>query len=279
MLKKILVPTDFSEQAENALKVAAQIAKRYDSEIYLLHMLELPLQLIDPTRGGSSGNLPESIFFMKLAHQRFDEIMSQPYLEGVKVHETVEFHEAFEGIMDIAKEHKSDLIIMGSSGATGMKEVFIGSNTEKVVRHSNIPVLVIKNDHPNFQVNNFVFATDFTEKMKKPFSEAIKFANFFDANIHLVYINTANKFKTSLYLDDIMQEFTRGLPMENITTNVHNDVSIERGIIHFAQRKNADLIGIATHQRKGISHLLNGSLSEDLVNHANSPVMTFKIWD
>ena len=57
-MKNILVPTDFSEQAENALKVAAQFAKTYNADIYLLHMLELPMQLIDPTSNNNSQNLP-----------------------------------------------------------------------------------------------------------------------------------------------------------------------------------------------------------------------------
>ncbi|HET8839786.1 MAG TPA: universal stress protein [Flavobacteriaceae bacterium] len=275
-MKRILVPTDFSDQAENALKVAAQLAKKYGSEIYLLHMLELPLQLIDPSRSGSQ-NLPESMFFMKLAHQRFDEVMKRPYLEGVKVHETVEFHEAFEGIMEISQQHRCDLIIMGSNGATGLKEVFIGSNTEKVVRHSEIPVLVIKNENANFHVYEFIFATDFTSKMREPFSEAVNLARKLDAKIHLVYINTANKFKTSMYLENIMSEFVEGLEFQNYTLNVHNDDSIEKGIVNFAERKNANLIGISTHGRKGLAHLLNGSLSEDLVNHVNMPVITFKI--
>src|SRR5690606_40702378 len=64
-MKKILVPTDFSAQAENALKVAAQLARKHKSEIYLLHMLELPLGLVDQTSSGG-GSLPESLFFMKL---------------------------------------------------------------------------------------------------------------------------------------------------------------------------------------------------------------------
>ena len=86
-MKKILVPTDFSETAEHALKVAAQLAKKHHSEIYLLHMLELPTQLVDPVGGSNSQNLPESLFFMKLAHQRFAEIMARPFLKDIKVHE------------------------------------------------------------------------------------------------------------------------------------------------------------------------------------------------
>lgn len=142
-MKNILVPTDFSIQAEKALKVAAELARKFDGEIFLLHMLELPLQLIDPI-GSGSRNIPEAIFFMKLAHQRFAKIMKEPYLKGIKVHETVEFHRAFDGIMEISRGKNCDLIVMGSHGASGFQEMFIGSNTEKVVRHSEIPVLVIK---------------------------------------------------------------------------------------------------------------------------------------
>lgn len=163
-MKRILVPTDFSSQAENALKIAAQFARRFDGEIFLLHMLELPMQLIQPVSGSAVGsgnnNLPEALFFMKLAKKRFGELMQKPYLKDIKVHETVEFHQAFEGIMEISQAHNCDIIIMGSHGSRGLQEMFIGSNTEKVVRNSNIPVLVIKKNYTDFEVENFVFATD-----------------------------------------------------------------------------------------------------------------------
>jgi len=276
-MKKILVPTDFSDQAENALKVAAQLAKKYDGEIFLLHMLELPLELIDPTTQDNHANPPEAIFFMKLAHQRFDDIMSRDYLKGIKVHETVQFHEAFEGIMEISKEKGCDLIVMGSHGASGLKEVFIGSNTEKVVRHANLPVLVIKNNIPLFEVKDFVYASDFVEEGKNSFSEAIKFANTIGATMHLVYINTANKFKTSSKIEKRINTFLKDAPIGEHTVTVYNDESIEKGILNFSAKVNAGLIGISTHGRKGLAHFLNGSISEDLVNHAKRPVVTFKI--
>jgi len=276
-MKNILVPTDFSEQAENALKVAAQFAKTYNADIYLLHMLELPMQLIDPTSNNNSQNLPESLFFMKLAHKRFEEVLASDYLEGVTVHETVHFHEAFDGIMEVSKEHDCDLIIMGSHGATGFKEMFIGSNTEKVVRYSEIPVLVIKQEIPNFRVDNFIFATDFSEETKRPFNEAVKFANKIDANIHLVYINTANKFKTTEEAEKKMSNFLEGMESKAFNLHIYNDRTIEEGILNYAQSIDAGLIGISTHGRKGLAHFFNGSLSEDIVNHAKRPVITFKI--
>lgn len=275
-MRNILVPTDFSDQAEKALKVAAQLAKKFDSEIYLLHMLELPLQLIDPING-SSHNLPEAIFFMKLAHQRFSRIMREPYLQGIKVHETVEFHRAFAGIMEISKEKKCDLIVMGSHGASGYQEMFIGSNTEKVVRHSEIPVLVIKNDIPDFKIKKFVFATDGNAEHKNLLKKALKFAREIDTTLHLLYINTPNDFATSREAAGKLQEFIAGHENEKITTHIYNDISVEKGILNYARKIEADLLGIGTHGRKGIAHFFNGSISEDLVNHANRPVVTFKI--
>ncbi|WP_339655396.1 universal stress protein, partial [uncultured Salegentibacter sp.] len=195
-MKKILVPTDFSDTAEHALKIAAQLAKKHNSEIYLLHMLELPMQLIDPVAGGNSQNLPESIFFMKLAHQRFAKLMQRPFLKDIKVHETVMFHQAFDGIMEVSEDYDCDIIIMGSHGASGFKEMFIGSNTEKVVRSSNIPVLVIKNEHGNFEVENFIFATDADGSNKHTLEKAYNFAQLIEAKFHLLFINTPNNFIT-----------------------------------------------------------------------------------
>lgn len=275
-MKNILVPTDFSDQAEMALKVAAQLARKFDGEIYLLHMLELPLQLIDPVNG-SSHNLPEAIFFMKLAHQRFSKIMKEPYLEGVKIHETVEFHRAFDGIMEIGKEKKCDLIVMGSHGASGFQEMFIGSNTEKVVRHSEIPVLVIKNEIPDFKIDNFIFATDGNANNKHILKKAIQFAKTLDATLHLLFVNTPNDFLTSKEAYEKMENFVNNSNHNNYKIHIYNDISVEQGILNFAKKMDAGLIGIGTHGRKGIAHFFNGSISEDLVNHANRPVVTFKI--
>ncbi len=276
-MRRILVPTDFSVQAENALKVAAQLAKKFNGEIYLLHMLELPLQLIDPVSGSGSQNLPEALFFMKLAKKRFKEVIDQPFLKGIIVHDTVEFHQAFEGIIEVSQEHNCDLIVMGSHGANGFKEVFIGSNTEKVVRNSSIPVLVIKNGYDEFNIDNFVFATDCDLENKHTLNKAIKFAQKIDAALHLVYINTANNFKTSIEAEDCMNDFVKGENIEKIMLHVYNDVTVEKGVLNFARSLNAGLIGISTHGRKGLAHFFNGSISEDLVNHANRPVVTFKI--
>ena len=274
-MKKILVPTDFSKEAENALKVAAQLANKYGSEIYLLHMLEIPLQEIDAV--STHTELPEAMFFMKMAHQKFEAILESDYLKGIVVHETVKTDSTFSNIIDVCHEHDVDMIIMGSHGASGFKEMFVGSNAEKVVRTSDIPVLVIKNEHPDFSVDDFVFASDFKKDNKETYKQATEFAMAFGANIHLLMVNTANNFTTTKKANERINDFIKDYSFKNYTVNIYNDESVEKGILNFSRDIDADLIGISTHGRQGIAHFFNGSISEDLVNHAKRPVITFKI--
>lgn len=276
-MKKILVPTDFSNTAEHALKVAAKMAKKYDSEIYLLHMLELPLQLIDPVSRSRNQNLPESIFFMKLAHQRFGALIKKPFLKDIKIHETVLFHQAFEGIMEVSQQYNCDIIIMGSHGASGFKKMFIGSNTEKVVRSSNVPVLVIKEEQDDFDIENFIFATDGEEIYKDTLEAAYNFSEMISAKFHLLFINTPNKFLTSDEVKVRMRNLLANTKVKNFELHIFNDTNVERGILNFSSKKEKSLIGMSTHGRKGLAHFFNGSISEDLVHHAQMPLVTFKI--
>jgi len=274
-MKKILVPTDFSSQAENALRVAAQLAKKFNSEIHLLHIIELPLHKVDAF--SSNNNIPEAIYFMKLAHKQFEELGEKDYLKDLILHEHVNFHEIFKGVFHVCKKESIDLVIMGSNGATGFKEMLIGSNTEKVVRTSETPVLVIKNEHKKFKVKDFVFASDFKDESKKPFKKVIKLAENLGAKIHLLMVNTPTKFITSNKANSRMEKFVNDFDFKNFTLNIYNDKSIEQGVMNFSQSIDADLIGMSTHGRQGISHFFNGSIGEDLVNHARRPVITFKI--
>jgi len=274
-MKRILVPTDFSQHAEDALKVAAQIAKKDNSEIIILHMLELPQQMNDAILGGKS--IPETMLFMKKANEMLDEIASRSYLDGIPVTEIAKIDRPIHGISQVSKDYEIDLIVMGSHGSSGIQELLIGSNTEKVVRNSEIPVLVIKKEILNFNAANIVFASDFTSETKKPFEKLLAFTRFFESKIHLVTICTPNSFKPTHVIENAMNEFVYEFNLTNYSTHIYNDTNIEKGIINFSNSINADIIGMCTHGRTGFAHFFNGSISEGLVNHAIKPVITFKI--
>jgi len=274
-MKRILVPTDFSVHAEYALKVAAQIAKKTNSELFILNLLDLPSHMNDAVSSGV--NIPEVMLFLQKTNDKLEDLKLEDYLQGIKVTTTAKIEKAYEGIATFSKEHNVDLIVMGSHGSSGYQEVLIGSNTEKVVRSSEIPVLVIKNEIETFKAENFVFASDFSAEIKKPFQKLVEFANIFNANLDLVMINTPNSFKANSVAESIMTEFIKDFNIYKYSLNIYNDNNVEKGILNYANKVNADLIGMCTHGRTGFAHFFNGSISEDLVNHAIRPVITFKI--
>lgn len=273
-MKKIVVPTDFSEQSDYALKVAASLAKKHGAEILALHMLELNQAMIS----SSEGFHPEqTVFLIKLAEKRFKDFLNKPYLKGVKVTPVVKHFKVFSEVNEVAKKHGADMIVMGSHGIDGLKEIFVGSNTERVVRNSDIPVVVIKNDHEDFKVDRFLFACGFKEESLPVFEKARNFADMLSAEFKLVYINTpGDDFLSTQDAYERISQFLNkaGVGME---AEVYNDYNIESGILNYSENIGADMIGIPTHGRRGLSHFFMGSIGEDIANHSTIPVVTFKI--
>ncbi len=279
MISKLLVPTDFSDQAQYAFEVACQLAHKHQAQLHLLHLVELPYSLINIFDNKKSPDLPEALYFLKLAQQNFYHYREccKHLTEGLEITENVKFNDVQEGIQLYIKEHNIDAVVMGSHGSSGFEELFIGSNTEKVVRNVHVPVFVIKKQHPHFVIKKFIFATDLEQDNIKAVQDGIRYTEAFNAEFKLVYINTPEQFKTTAELREQYNQFKAELDRDLYDIEIYNDHNVERGILNFAKEQQADLIGIGTHGRKGLAHFLNGSLSEDLVNHAKRPVLTFRI--
>ncbi len=277
-MKKILVPIDFSEQAEFAAKVAAKIAEQTNSELHLLHMLELPTDIIDPSNYGNANNSPTTLLYMKRAQEKFEKLTKRYFLRNVKVIKSVFFHDTYDGIIEESKKQNVDLIVMGSQGISGFTEMLVGSNTEKVVRNSDVPVLVIKQEIDDLNIKNIVFASNFNLKNKKTFPKIVEFAKIFDAKIHLLKINTISKFEPTLKTHKKIKDFTEGYNIEDFTINIHNDDSIEEGILNFGDFVNADIFILNTHGWRGLNHFFSGKdIGKIIANRALRPVLTFKV--
>lgn len=277
-MKKILIPVDFSKTSEYALKTAAKLAKKNNSELYVLHVVELAESLF----GSEQFNVDDEqlIFFMKLAKKRFSKFLEKEYLEGVNVIDTVDVGPTAFVIQETTKKLSIDLVVMGSVGASGLKEVLIGSNTEKVVRYSDVPILVVKQDDTNFDIKKVVFASNFDLENIHAYKKAVDFAKSFNAKMKLLYVNLpGNQFYSTEEIREQMRKFLNKVevPYDKENILIYNDYTIQLGIMNGAKEVKADLIAMPTHGRKGLSHFFNGSIGEDVVNHSTLPVITFKI--
>ena len=238
-MKNIIVPIDFSIQSENALRVAASLARKHGSKIYALHMLELNEAYITPV---------------------------------------IKHYKVFSEVNEVAAANNADIVIMGSHGTDGLLEIFIGSNTEKVVRNSEIPVLVIKHGEKEFSPKTMVLACDLDEENIHAYQRAKYIAAQFSAQLHVLYVNTpGDNFLSTEDINDKVTKFSKILGPEFLDVKIYNDYTVEKGVLNYAESQNIDVIGIPTHGRKGLSHFFMGSIGEDIANHSSIPVITFKI--
>ncbi len=277
-MKKIIIPVDFSEHSEYALRTAAKLAKKYDAELLALHMLEMSDIMLSASDGLQN---QKAAFFLQLAEQRFEDFLDKNYLEDVKLTPIIKHFKVFSEVNDVALQHNADLIVMGSHGTNGIAEFFVGSNTERVVRNANIPVLVVKNDVSDVNFDVVAFACDFSEEAIKPYLNAVNMFKNTNTKLYIIHVNLPNdRFLSSQDIEKkAVNFFTKAERNLDKMKDVHYvcDYTVEEGVLNTANKIGADLIVIPTHGRKGLSHFFQGSIGEDVANHSTLPVMTFKI--
>lgn len=277
-MKKIIIPVDFSDHSEYALKTAAKLAKKHDAELLVLHMLEMSDIMLTTSEEFQS---QKAAFFLQIAEQKLEGFLKKDYLNDLKVTSIIKHFKVFSEVNDVALKNDADLIVMGSHGSSGMAEFFVGSNTERVVRNANIPVLVVKNNVSDVNFNVVAFACSFSEETIKPYLNAVKLFDKIDAKFYLVHVNLPNdRFMSSLEIEQkAVNFFTKAERNLTKMKDVYYvcDYTVEEGVLNCANKIGADLIIVPTHGRKGLAHFFEGSIGEDVANHSTLPVMTFKI--
>ncbi len=280
-MKKILVPTDFSKAATIAVDVALDIAKRSGAELTLLHVIEESVGGSFSVTGEVNRNAgwEDKLFTMRLiekAKKQIAKIIEDPKFDKVKVRQELRVGSPYHGMNAIITEKKVDLVVMGTAGRSDLKQMIIGSNTEKVVRTAHCPVLTMHNKPASKNFKDIVYATGMN-KNEEVFSRIVRTTQkMYDSTIHLVRVNTPGNFQRDVIVKKYMEDFAKKLQLKNYTINVFNDVTEEEGIIYFANSINADLIAMATSGRTGFAHVLAGSIAEDVVRQSKRPpVLTF----
>ncbi|MCL7752181.1 universal stress protein [Polaribacter sp. Z022] len=275
-MKNILVPIDFSKSSEYASKVASKIAKKTGATIYLIHLIELPKGVID-IASSSKFSIPESMLYLRKIREKILLFRDQFFNKSIKVEYFIKLNNPLDGIIKYADKIDADIIIMGSKGLSELEEITIGSNTEKVVRTSKRPVIVVKKDFEKFKLKNLVFASNFKEENKEVFDKFVHFANTFNSKIHLLKVNTPANFQVTSETKQEIQNFISDFNLKKHKINVYNDVSVEKGILNFSKEINADLIALSTHGRSGLAHLFTGSVTKTLSKNALKPMFTIKV--
>jgi nucleotide-binding universal stress UspA family protein len=284
-MKLILVPTDFSAPADHAVETAAQLAQKQGATVHLIHSVDVP----DTWQDARFSNAVLATKPLKQQQDLYPEIRARvgearQMLENrsqrlarkkVKVTYHVAANVAWQDITTIARDLKADLIIMGTHGAGAMKEALMGSNTQRVVRLADVPVLTLRDALPKRIANVALLLDPLEPGLEKTIHGLLRPLEGQRTRLHLVRVNTPNGFQDT---DTSLEQLHKLVRKLEPTCLVHvcDHYSVAEGAVAFARREGMDLIALPTHGRQGLRAMLNASVAETIVNHSPVPVLTMK---
>jgi len=273
---KILIPTDFSEQAEFAFLLVKNMAAKVETDIHFLHVMDVPDTVtFDDVNGFETcGDIDQKT--LEARKQIIDrKLANLKTLYGEHIHTHFVVGKLTDAISRFAETNQFHLIAMGTKGAWGLKERFSGSEAQQVARHASTPVLALKCDRSDLQFKHLLLVHNFAKPQEENISFIRLLQKAFNSTIHLLQIVQNETEKENALAG--MDTFAHINMLHEVEKHTLIDKDVENGVIHFNQMQDTDLICIGTHGRSAFAHLMRSSATEKLVNHLFKPIFSFKI--
>lgn len=274
-MKKILVPTDFSECARKSETLAMNIAQNSNAEIHFLHFMATPVDWANlPLE--EEKLYPEIKTQIKEAKHELNKLKKRADELGVHSKVFLVYNKGKEELEKHLNEYQQDLVIIGSHGSKGFKDM-IGSNAKKIIHQSEVPVIIVNDKFEQKEIKKIVFASNFDGDIQEPFLKVVDFANFMDAQLHLLHVNTPIHFFESDESESKMSWFFDKCQNAKCSMNIYNALNEERGIQKFAQSIDADITAMLTHGKKGIAKMFSPSVTESMIGSSNTAILSIKL--
>lgn len=274
-MKKILFPTDFSPAADHAFIYALKLAKQIGAEITTLHCYELPAL--------SGSHLPRTIrdVYESISLEEFEnyrdnvphlhEIAQQAGLESVPLTHIMQEGEAIYNINRLADKESIDLIVMGTTGASGLKRIFLGSVAAEVMENAPCPVLAIPKDAQfDGEIDHVAFATEYKDEEIKTLNWLARWPALKGAAIYCLHVDLYHTEGLAHKMDLFSKKF-EGL--NNLHFEVVDHISFQKAITSYLKEKNIDLLAMVIHHRNFFKELFNYSYTKELAYHLTTPIL------
>ena len=277
LTNKILVPVGFSEQSLAALKQACLIAKIKKSEVIILSVIEEQSKI--------SGLLIDNPFeeIRSKVKDKLDEISEMHSSKfSVKIDSMVASGKIYEQIVEVSSMINANLIVMGTNGSPkGVLKKFIGSNAERVVRLSNIPVITIKENTSTVNFDNIILPLDLGKETKEKVTFAIEYARYWNSTIRIVSVflkdNTNEKNILIKNLNQVSNFISNaGVKCTSELIEGEKKQSLGDFVINYEKKFDSDLIIIMTKKEElALSNNLSVT-ARYIIHNSKIPVMSIK---
>ena len=279
-MNNILFPTDFSPTADTAFQFAVALAKANEGHIDLLHTYRVPLdyhlpaemieKLSDDEHKSILGLLKKIIanFFRENPSAQQKITIEPVALQGF----------TSEVIAQAGKDRNSNLIIMGTQGASGLEKYFLGSMTTSVIDKTDIPVLAIPEGAVFKDFKNIIYASDFSPSDFEKLKQLHAFAKHFGSKTHCVHISDDEDY----FIDDVSfnlmkENFFKEFPetQETTTFKVLLGNNVEDGLKEAIDTYEADLLAMTTEKQSFFDRIFGGSDTKQMAYSAKIPLLAF----
>ena len=270
-MKTILVPTDFSQNATNALNYAAALASQVRGKLIIAHIINLP---ITPLEGGIA--IPTDAQLEEDYKQELNRLSRELRLENgfrFEVETICQYGYFLANLNELVKTKAVDIVVMGTRGATNFLNKLIGTNTSEFIKIAACPVLAIPAEATFKGFKHIAYASDFESDETVFLQQLFRIANPYDAEVAI--INILNNKLLNIYSDNqIIRDITKHFPDNKYSIAQIQDKDVVAALREFAQENNADVLAVSIHDRSFLENLFHISISKELVCHATLPLLT-----
>lgn len=272
---KILIPTDFSVQAEYAYLMVKKMQEKMNAQIHFLHVLSVP----DTVTMGADGSIQtcgeidvryveqqKNIAERKLAN------LNNLYGSDIQTH--LVLGKVTDAIVQFASANEFDLVVMGTKGAWGLKEKISGTETQMVARRSTVPVLRLMCDRSDLDIEHVLLVHQFDQPTHENLRLLHRLISDFAVQIHFLQIVSGNVEDKREEVEMNMKAFAEFNSISSYHAHIVSDIDVENGVVHFNQMQDMDMICIGTHGKGGFFH---HSATEKLINHLFKPIISFHL--
>lgn len=272
-IKKILVPTDFSSNAEHALKYTSAFATKLQSKLVLFHSSKVPIAAINETVQIAGDELNE--------HEAADQLegLKKKLVamnSGVEVETSYTVGFAVEEILNTCDTQNIDLIAMGTKGARGLSEIFVGSNTADVIKKAKCPVLAIPHDANLEKLNKILFATNYNDN---DYHSIYLLTEMFKPwNPDIVIVHATGSSQTPLetdFFERFKEEVVTKIPYGKFYFKLLENGNVENAVSDFAYENGVDLISVSKRKRTLFERIVGVSTTTRLAFHVHIPLLVF----
>lgn len=278
----ILLLTDFSELSTFAKDLARKIAFNLSAQLHVMYVVQTSSEvLLDAEGNVKSGMGADVQDLLKEKDAALEEMQKWKADLPGSAESHVVFGDLHSSIKKEIKNHAIDLVVMGTHGVTGMAEKLSGSVTQEVILENRVPVLSVKCDRGAIDFTDFLIAGDFESDKEMNLELYKQLQKIFKSKIHLLWVNTKSKFTSTAKALKRMTAFAELNQLENISYHIHNDNSVEEGIMNFANNYDAnhdldiDIIAVEKKNKSTLEYWFTGCDAVNYVNHIYRPIVTY----